>query len=974
MATATLSKLLGHIRKLAAGRCAYHGADRQLLDDFAARRDEAAFTALVSRHGPMVLHVCRRVLSQEQDAEDAFQATFLVLARHAASIRKRDTIAGWLHGVAFRTAMKAKRSAARRRNHENRLRSTSPPKIESPNWDDVQSVLDEELQRLPGCYREAFVLCILEGKSSTEAAAELGSPEGTVKSRVSRARRILQDRLARRGIQLAILLAALSVAAGAGRAALPASLAQSVVRFGLLVAAGKSVAGILPSHIAALAAGVTRTMFLNKIKIVVALLLALGFGVGGATILVHGFAQAPANEAASAKDDAIQPKVRSADATKEDTARRREVSGRVLDPSGKPVAGARLFAPRPRIADPIWITDFVLKQVGTADVEGHFKLDLVSPTREDRDYLVAYAPGFGVDWVGLGRGERLQDIALRLVKDVPITGRVINTEGRPIAGASVSVSSIFVPAHEKLDDFLAGWLRDWRQSLSTPQKRLVIPLDGVAGAAETDKDGRFTLRGAGSERIVQLSFAGAGLARANPHVITRAGFNAGPYNAVLRKAENRKFLSMNPFPGLYAPALMFVAEPGRTIEGTVKDAAGGKPIAGCRLWASVGWGASISAVSDAGGHYRLEGLPIRAGGYDVFARAPTGAPYLIRHAHAASVEGNAPIQLGIVLVRGAVVTGRVVDKQTGKGVLCGIRFAPLPGNKFFGSKPGFDNYRHDLTNAATLKDGRFRLVTIPGKALIMAQVYDGIKFHGEHLCIYRNTDPDPDYKNLFKRVGESNWSIDTANGLELLGVENAVKVIDVKEKGETEVTLYVERGTTARIAVHDADGKPITGAWAAGLADHWPITYKLPEATATVYALDPSRPRTLAFYHAERKLGGIEVVRGDEMEPVRVKLTPVGKVCGRLLDNKGNALEGVEVSVAADTDIGGELYRIATPSAPAITDKDGRFCLENVIPDLAFSLNMRQGALYYAGEPRIGTRRIKSGETLQMGDVRVKAR
>src|SRR5438552_13006166 len=122
MATAQLGTLLRHVQKLASGSRARQWTDRQLLDDFAARGNEAAFTALVSRHGPMVLRVCRRVLNHEQDAEDAFQATFLVLARNSGSIQKRESVADWLHGVAYRTAMKAKRNAARRRNHETRLR------------------------------------------------------------------------------------------------------------------------------------------------------------------------------------------------------------------------------------------------------------------------------------------------------------------------------------------------------------------------------------------------------------------------------------------------------------------------------------------------------------------------------------------------------------------------------------------------------------------------------------------------------------------------------------------------------------------------------------------------------------------------------------------------------------------------------------------------------------------------------------
>src|SRR5436853_299889 len=131
MATAQLDTLLRHIRKLAAGRGSSQRTDPQLLDDFSTRRDETAFAALVARHGPMVLRVCRRVLKHEQDAEDAFQATFLVLARKTGSIRKRAALAEWLHGVAYRTAMQAKRSAARRRNHEARLRASTPKAVSS---------------------------------------------------------------------------------------------------------------------------------------------------------------------------------------------------------------------------------------------------------------------------------------------------------------------------------------------------------------------------------------------------------------------------------------------------------------------------------------------------------------------------------------------------------------------------------------------------------------------------------------------------------------------------------------------------------------------------------------------------------------------------------------------------------------------------------------------------------------------------
>ena len=295
MATAQLGTLLRHIHRLAAARSSTERNDGQLLDEFTNRRDQASFAVLVARHGPMVLRVCRRVLNHEHDAEDAFQATFLVLARNARSIRKPEALAGWLHGVAYRTAMKAKRSAARRRNHEARLREMRAPvaaqspdhaATKSPTWDDVQTVLDEELQALPEHYRAALVLCVLEGKSVPEAAAQLECKLGTVSSWLTRARQRLQQRLARRGIKLATLLLAVSVAENSCQAAVPTTLVHATIRFGLWVAAGEPVAGVIPSHVAALATGVTRAMFLTKAKIATALLLAVGV-VTGAGALMH---------------------------------------------------------------------------------------------------------------------------------------------------------------------------------------------------------------------------------------------------------------------------------------------------------------------------------------------------------------------------------------------------------------------------------------------------------------------------------------------------------------------------------------------------------------------------------------------------------------------------------------------------------------------------------------------------------------
>src|SRR5262245_13339046 len=192
-----LQNFLAHLRRAVPPQGA--PTDGQLLARFVDSCDEAAFTDLLRRHGPLVLSVCRRLARHEQDAEDAFQATFLVLVKKAGSVAGRDSVGGWLHGVAFRAALKAREATARRRERQ----ADEGPDVEAPpeeahDW----QALHEELDRLPEKYREPLVLCYLEGRSRREAAARLCLPEGTLSSRLATARQMLGQRLVRRGIAL----------------------------------------------------------------------------------------------------------------------------------------------------------------------------------------------------------------------------------------------------------------------------------------------------------------------------------------------------------------------------------------------------------------------------------------------------------------------------------------------------------------------------------------------------------------------------------------------------------------------------------------------------------------------------------------------------------------------------------------------------------------------------------------------------
>jgi RNA polymerase sigma factor (sigma-70 family) len=266
-----------------------HGAgpgDGELLGRFVERHDPAALAALVKRHGPMVWGVCRRLLGHH-DAEDAFQATFLVLVRKAASVVPREMVGNWLYGVAHQAALQARRTAARRRAREVQVTVMPDPEaVRQDRWSDVQPLLDEELSRLPDNYRAVLVLCDLEGRTRKEVARQLGVPEGTVAGRLARARTMLAKRLTGRGVTLSGGALAAVLAQNAASAVVPDSVVTSTICAAGFVAAGRAaVTGPGSVKAAALSEGVLKAMMLSKLRSVVAVVLVLGFLVAGATVL-----------------------------------------------------------------------------------------------------------------------------------------------------------------------------------------------------------------------------------------------------------------------------------------------------------------------------------------------------------------------------------------------------------------------------------------------------------------------------------------------------------------------------------------------------------------------------------------------------------------------------------------------------------------------------------------------------------------
>jgi RNA polymerase sigma factor (sigma-70 family) len=317
MPTSLLTSLIEHLRKTVRRRGGAEFSDGELLGRFIERHDEAALATLVQRHGPMVWGVCRRLLNHH-DAEDAFQATFLVLVRKAASIVPRAMLGNWLYGVARQSALQARRTAARRRAKE--VQVTVMPETEAvqhDQWADVRPLLDEELSHLPNIYRAVVVLCDLEGRSRKEVAGDLGLPEGTVASRLVRGRALLAKRLTKRGVTLSGGALTAVLAQRAASAVVPNSVLSSTINAANLLATGQAAAGLISAKVAVLTEGVLKAMFLNKLKGVLAVGLVALICIGGG-VMVTPMVMGKQSDSPKKADDKKQEETKEADDKKQE--------------------------------------------------------------------------------------------------------------------------------------------------------------------------------------------------------------------------------------------------------------------------------------------------------------------------------------------------------------------------------------------------------------------------------------------------------------------------------------------------------------------------------------------------------------------------------------------------------------------------------------------------------------------------------
>jgi RNA polymerase sigma factor (sigma-70 family) len=867
MASGSLGGILRHLGDLFHDGTAVGLADAQLLARYAQSNDGAAFEALVARHGPMVLATCRAVLKDEHDVEDAFQTTFLVLARKARSIRAGDALGGWLHRVAYRAAVQASAEARQRRRRETEAAAMGHLHASHSGLEpDVSTIVHEEVDRLPDRHRLPVVLCDLEGLTYEEAAGRLRWTEPTLRHRLLKARSRLRERLFRRGVTTEALGVVLAGSTAGARGAVPAALVRSVV--------AAATGGTVSITAAALASVVLRNMAMTKLKTAAAgVLAAIAITTAGVGIVAVGAARQDEHAA--------------------------------------------------------------MKMPGAA--RGQMAVQPI-PSRD-----APAAPGPGIE------------------------GRIVDLEGRPVAGARIQVMNVWSAP----DNDLGRWLDEVRdrgvdspaQDLS-PTNMTAMPARVASrnpsptpanGSVTTGPDGRFRLASVGPEQLALIQVSG-------PTIATMSLYVTGRDGPAVRAAVH---YGLKPSQVVYhTRRFEYAAAPGKPIEGVVRDKDTGRPLAGITLRAAVFEERSfvpapgIEATTDERGYYRLAGLP-RAPAYRVFVDPGAGRPYLKA---ALRAEGGTPafdpLQFDIALKRGIWVRGKVTDKATGHPVSAMVDAFAFVDNPHVREFPG---YRSSGLSRARVIDGRYEVVALPGRGII-AVVQAGGYRDGYRRAVGAEAIKEYDPKNGMLRT-EPQYCHP--------GNYNAVAEINLDPAAESaELDLQVHPGRSLWVHVVDPAGQFVAGTIATGVSDEQ-SSGENPQSSATfeILALGTSQPRRVTIRHDGRKLIGSVYLKGDETGPLTIRLQPYGTITGRIVDDDGRPRGGFVIASLNGSVPQRPAEEGVLPGGRTRIGRDGRFRIEGLVPGLQYGAGASEAFHYFGDVFRDVT--VAPGEVKDLGDLKL---
>ncbi len=984
MAGETLGTALRQIGQLFAEGVLSGLSDAQLLDRFVEHRDPSAFEALVARHGPMVLSVCRGMLRDPNDAEDAFQAAFLVMVKKAKTLRARHSLRGWLYQVAHRIAIQANTAAGRRRAHEREAGQMASTTTSTGLTlaDALLPALHEEIARLPEKFRLAVVLCDLDELPQAQAASELGWSERTLRRRLAEARNRLKVRLGRRGsVPDDAALAAIFL--GARRVAVPPALQHATVRAAVeslnqVVAAGTATA---TAH--SLAHEVLKSMLLEKLGLSSVGLLIAGVTAWAASAAFVATRQQPptVTSAPAVTHLATRARPHAPEPAPNDSAGIFPVAGRVVDPDGKPVNQAAIYVNPYRFNvsdDGKDTTDraFQSGRVAATDAEGrfHFGLDTAAsefpfgdtPAWHDAQ-IAAVAPGFGPAWVTAGSLLKGGAVTLRLVRDdVPIHGQILDSQGRAVPGAVIRADELGALADGLDPDQLlaSGEMRYDQDSL----RYLAPTWLGRQATWTADRDGRFEITGIGRDRIVGLKIEAAGMAHSGLCAMARPSrATPKPRPRPSRKPDGMMFYGNAPLPTLCSATFSHILVSCKPIVGVVREKGTGQPVAGVNVTgiepATWTW---VQARTDAGGRFQLIGLP-KAGMFQVRVNPRTGFdPYLTATTTVTDTEGLRPIETTVEVPRGVVITGRLIDAADGRAVPAKhVTYVKLPSNP---------NEGYPETGHSGRTDPAFRMTVPPGEGLIYANV------RGRETPYVRARLRKADKGRGIGGPGDGEPSTI------LLNAYNAYKIIDVpRDARDFNVDLELARGQSVTGRVVDPDGKPVVGAVCYGLSSTWGFVKTLSDATFEAHGLEPGHPRQLVFAHRDRRLVGSTVIDDEVLTrgaPLEVRLGRPGSLKGRLVEQDGLPLAGAELSVMSvelngiDNLPGGH-GGVWPDDQTFQSDGDGRFEVQGLKPGVKCFIGVKSPT---RPNLRLDTGGVfrnvvlgALGEVRDLGDVKVKA-